>query len=347
MTAALNERREDVPEELTSSVDTLTAVLRAVEEPDTSPQDRQAVTDSAQDVDSTLKVISDDGTPGKVREQLTALVKQVTATLKAGQETDVRPEDRSRVFLVVKRTTPALKMVGDPETPPKLRGQAKTLINNVNKGAEQNQGSGEEGLATLWTSSGAEPLADPDIPKGLREDVGEESTRVSKHIRQASDPESSPQERDEARQEMREGTARMRDAQEEAAAARDRPDASLGKAAEVCTNAIFAAVQERKLSKGLKDVTPQSWDSAGVKDFWKASDEGNDLLDVRAQLQNDEHTHAPFEVARLITNLAEVVPQKDLTVTLAGKPAAHCKQTAVYLDRQGITAGDWLTTQDW
>ncbi|WP_405582595.1 hypothetical protein [Streptomyces sp. NBC_01092] len=296
---------------------------------------------------STLGVISDDGTPGKVREQLTGLVKQVTATLKAGQEPDVQPEDRSRVFLVVQRTTPALKMVGDPETPPKLRGLAKTLINNVSNGAEQNHGSGEEGLATLWASSGVEPLADADIPKGLREDVGEESTRVSQHIRRASDPESSPEERDEARREMREGTARMRDAQEEAAAARDRPDTSLGKAAEVCTNAIFGAVQERKLSKGLKDVTPQSWDSAGVKDFWKASAEGNAMLDVRAQLQNDEHTHAPFEVARLITNLADVVPEKDLTVTLAGKPAAHCKQTAVYLDRQGITAGDWLSTPDW
>ncbi|MER5938784.1 hypothetical protein ABT121_15845 [Streptomyces sp. NPDC001928] len=346
MTAALNARREDLPEELTSSVDSLTSVLRATEDPDTAPQDREAITDSAQDVASTLGVISDDGTPGKVREQLTGLVKQVTAALKAGQEPDVRPEDRSRVFLVVKRTTSALKVVGDPETPQELRGDTEKSIRNLNFAAEHSQGKGDEGVAAQWGGAGMQPVAAGDMPEEQRKDLANESRQFSRHVKEATDPESSPNERKEALREVRKATPRMRDAVEKATAAQEQPNAALGKAAEVCTNAIFSDVQERKLAEALKEVTPQSWNSEGVKDFWKASDEGNDMLDVRAQLQNDEHTHAPFKVTLLISHIAEAVPRKELALTLAGKPAAHCKRTAVYLEGKGVTAGDWLTSDE-
>lgn len=346
MTTTLNARREDVPEELTSSVDTLTDTLKEVEDPDTSPQDREAVTDSAREVASALTVISDDSTPVELREQLTVLVKQVTSTLEAGQEPDVPPEDRSRLFLVVKRTTAALDTVTDSATSPKLQGLLPTIITDLNYASEQGRGGGELGVTALRASSSMDLLSDSHVSQKQREELAEETARVSRLLRRASDPKSSPQERAEARQEMRDRTSRMKDEQEDASSGQEPPDASLGKAAEVCATAIFDTVSDRKLARGLKDLTPSSWDSEGVRDFWKASEEGDNVLDVRAQLRNNEHTHAPFQVAQLITGLAEILAGKDLIGTLGGKSTAHCRQTAVYLEEEGVTAGDWLTTDE-
>ncbi|MFH8694747.1 hypothetical protein [Streptomyces chartreusis] len=343
VTTTLSARREDVPEELTASVDTVTAALRAAEAPDTTPQDRGAVTDSAKELASALEVISDDSTPAEVREQLTALVKQVTATLEAGQAPDVPPEDRSRLFLVVKRMTAAFGLVADAQTPQGVREPTVAAIRDTNEAEEQDKGRDETGL-TISSSMGL--ISDKQIPEKQRERLAEITAEVSRLMKRATDPEASPEERAEVQREMNDRTSRMKDEQEEAASAQEPPDSPLGEAAEVCTNAVFEAVSQRELSTGLEDVTPPDWDSTGVKDFWKASDEGNDVLDVRAQLENDEHTHAPFEVAPLITGLAEIVEGKDLTGKLGGKPAAHCRQTAVYLQEEGITTGSWLPSDE-
>ncbi|MFD5845535.1 hypothetical protein [Streptomyces chartreusis] len=368
VTAALNARRDDVPEELKSSVDSLTDTLRVVAAPETKPQDRGAVTDSARALASTLGVISDDSTPGELRNRLTGLVKQVTAAMKAGQEPDVAEEDVSRLFLVAKRTTSALDTIADRKTPRKTREQLATIVENVNYGMEKTKGEGETGRAGAAvgasigflnrpnpsqdetgsnTAAASSPAEESRSGSDGRTDLGDRSQQVSQEMKRASDPDASPEERAEALREMRKHTARMKAEQRKAAAAQEEPDADLGGAAEVCANAIFISVSERKLSKGLEDLTPQSWDSTGVKDFWKARAEGNKVLDVRAFLRNNENTHAPFEVAKLIISLAVIVPLHELPSTVGDKPTAHCKQAASYLDEDGFTAGDWAAGDDY
>ncbi|WP_435210631.1 hypothetical protein [Streptomyces sp. bgisy034] len=341
------ERRADVPGELTSSVDSLTATLQEVVDPDTTPQDREAVTESAQALASALAVITDDSTPGGLRDRLTGLVKQVTATLEVGLEPDVPAEDRSRVFLVADRTTVVLKGFGGPKAPATLGPQQLKDIVNVNYTAAQSRGGGNTGRGSQGMSLAVSDFHNLSMSSERRAAFAAAITQAGRQMRAASDPESSPQERAEARHEMSKQIARMEDEQKKVASSQEQPEASLGKAAEVCTNAIFNNVPEGEISDGLKDVTPRSWETAGVKDFWKASDEGNDVLDVRAQLSNDEHAHAPFQVARLIVGLADVLPANDLPTTVGGEPAAHCKRTATYLDEQGISAGDWVAPDDW
>ncbi|MFE5815521.1 hypothetical protein ACFQ6S_19210 [Streptomyces sp. NPDC056479] len=346
----------------------MTATLRAVEDPATSPQDRGAVIDSAKALAAALEVISDDNTPGKLQDRLTALVKQTTATLDAGQEPGVGPEDRSRLFVVVKRTTAALDTIADPKAPEKQGKQLAAIVKDVNYALEQSNGAGEMGGTAIFVSSSLSFLitlnasseqggvsqgqssASQEASQGVRgkydeqqQQLADASEQVSRSMRRASDPKASSEDRADAQREVSERTTHMKDEQKESASDQDPPDAALGKAAEVCTNAIFGVVSDRKISNGLKGLTPSSWDSTGVKDFWKAKEEANDMLDVRAQLQNDEHAHGPFALARLIERLADVVPGNELTGTV-GNAALHCTQTAFYLEEDGITVGTWLTS---
>ncbi|MFC8245695.1 hypothetical protein [Streptomyces chartreusis] len=362
MTATLNARRDDVPEELKSSVDSLTDTLRAVAAPEEKPQDRGAVTESARALASTLGVIVDDGTPAGLRDQLTGLVKQVTAALEAGQEPDVPAEDRSRLFMVSARTTSALDMIADTDTPQKVRTQLATIVEDLNYAMEHTNGGGETGRTGVPVSASIGYLVDSAPPQhstgsntaGQREsgsgdqrELLNRSERTGQEMRRASDPDSSQEERSEARGEMRRQTARMKDEQRKAAADQESTDAPLGEAAEGCANAIFNTVSERRLSNGLKDLTPQSWDSVGVKDFWKASADEKSMLDVRAFLRNDQNTHAPFLVEDLIVSLADFVRVDELNTAVGGSSAARCKQSAQYLEEnRGVIAGDWGDSDD-
>ncbi|MEV1064221.1 hypothetical protein [Streptomyces sp. NPDC050263] len=325
----------------------MTTTLETVEDPETTPQDRQAVIESTKELTSTLAVISDDSTPPELQEQLTPLVKQVTATLEVGNDPSVPPEDRSRLLLVVKRTASALDAIRAPETPQNLRGQLIDIVADANSALETSRGTEETGTTLMMTSTSAELGLDQDTRPADRPglvDDAQQGNQLAKHM---NDPRTPPEEQAEARQELRDRTPRMKDRQEDAASAQRLPEASLGRAAEVCTNAIFNAKPERELAKGLEDLVPQKWDTEGVKDFWKAKEERDDSLDVLAQLQNDEHTHAPFPVAPLITELAELIPGDDLLSTLGGKPASSCRQTAVYLEADaGITVTPWLMEPD-
>ncbi|MFJ9749700.1 hypothetical protein [Streptomyces chartreusis] len=368
MTAALNARRDDVPEELKSSIDSLTDTLWAVAAPETKPQDRGAVTESAEALASTLGVISDDSTPGEVRDQLTALVKQVTAAMDAGQDPDVAEEDGSRLFVVAKWTTSALDTIAARKTPQRTGEQLATIVENVNYSMEKTKGAGETGRAGVAVGASIGFLIGPNPPQDSTgsntaatsspaeesgndsedpTDVGGSSEKVSQYMRRASDPDSSQAERSEALREMRKHTARMKDEQRKAAAAQEEPNAALGEAAEVCVTAIFGTVSERKLSKELEDLTPQSWDTTGVKDFWRARAEGNEVLDVRAFLRNEVNTHAPFEVGALVVDLARMVPLRDLPSTVGIKPTSYCKQAAKYLEENEVSAGDWAAGDDY
>ncbi|MEU3620207.1 hypothetical protein ABZ725_49240 [Streptomyces sp. NPDC006872] len=339
----------------------MTTTLEAVEDPATTPQDRQAVIESTKELTATLAVISDDSAPDELQEQLTPLVKQVTATLEVGTDPSVPPEERSRILLVVKRTTSVLGAIRSPETPQNLRGQLIAIVTDANSALEMSRGGEETGTALMLTSTSAElgleqdtphsdqptPHSDTPTPDADRQELVDDAQQGNQLVKKMSDPRTSPQERAEAREELRDRTPRMKGRQEAAASAHSLPEAPLGKAAEACTNAIFNAKSERELAKGLEDLVPRKWDTEGVKDFWKAKEERDDSLDILAQLQNDERTHAPFPVAPLITELAELIPGDDLLSTLGRKPASSCRQTAVYLQADaGITVTPWLMESD-
>ncbi|MGW0949519.1 hypothetical protein ACWD4O_44300 [Streptomyces sp. NPDC002623] len=334
----------------------MTTTLEVVEDPGTTPQDRQAVIESTEELTETLAVISDDSVPDELQEQLTPLVKQVTATLEVGTDPSVPPEDRSRVLLVVKRTTSVLDAIRSPETPQDLRGQLIAIVTDANSALEMSRGGEETAKALLLTSTSVELALDQQTPHTDkhplhadqyplhvdRQELMDDAQQGNQLVKVMSDPRRSSEERTEAREELRDRTPGMKSRQEKAVSAQRPPEASFGKAAEVCTNAIFDATPEHKLAKGLEELLPEKWDTEGVKDFWKAKEERNDSFDVLAQLQNDERAHAPFDIAPLITELAELVPGDALLSTLGGKPTLFCRQTALDLETDaGITVAPW------
>ncbi len=280
-----------------------------------------------------------------------ALVKQVTSTLEVGHDESVPPEERSMLILVVKRTTSTLRMICDPKTPPKLRGHLIAIVLQGNDALKRSHGSNKWRWAMMPMSSSADiiqgyksprtqqkELAQPD---GEQEELAETTHRVSSMVQKVNDPRTSEADKAKATKDAKAETARMREQQEEVAATQDQPKDPLGKAAETCTNAIFDSTVEHDLSEGLKDLTPKRWNSEGVKDFWKSKEQGDESLDVLAQLRNDESTHASFEITSLIIKLAEILPEKDLVANL-GMGSLYCQKTAAYLDELGVTAGSWL-----
>lgn len=101
-------------------------------------------------------------------------------------------------------------------------------------------------------------------------------------------------------------------------------------------------VGRERTPQELKDLVPGSWRPEGVKDFWKSKEKSDILLDVLAELQNNQRVHAPIDIAPLITELAKVVPRSDLWSTI-GSRASYCQSTAVYLDEDyGVAVGTWL-----
>ncbi|WP_159392858.1 hypothetical protein [Streptomyces cyaneogriseus] len=359
VTTALQGEKERAPEELASAVDTLISIVSAVETPETLAQDRQGVIESAENLASALAVISDPNTPRELKEELTAIVQQVTSTLEVVHGPRVPSESRSMLILVVKRTTSTLDLICDSKTPQKLRGMLIGIVKDTNYALErspetrngstrspnsnESRAPAQDAEIRMLLGSSSAIVSDRRTPTGEREKLADVTQQVSSLLRKATDPGTSQEERSEARKELDERTARMKDQQEESASAQERPEESLGKAAAVCTSAIFESTPESTLMRGMKRLVPAEWEDEGVKDFWKAQERSNDQLDVLAQLRNNEHSHAPFEVAPLITELAELVPHDKLFGSL-GPSALSCEQTASYLDEEfGITVGTWLT----
>lgn len=360
VTTALEEEKERAPEELESAVDTLISVVSAVESPETLAQDRQAVIESAENLAAALAVLSDPNTPRELKEELTAIVQQVTSTLEVVHGPRVPSESRSMLILVVKRTTSTLDLICDTKTPQKLRGMLIGIVKDTNYALErspegartgstrspdsnESRAPAQDAEIRMLLGSSSAIVSDRKTPPGEQEKLADVTQHVSSLLRKATDPGTSQEERSEARKELDERTARMKDQQEQSASAQERPEESLGKAAAVCTSAIFESTPESALMRGMKRLVPAEWEDEGVKDFWKAQEKSNDQLDVLAQLRNNEHSHAPFEVAPLITELAELVPHDKLFGSL-GPSALSCQQTASYLDEEfGITVGTWLT----
>ncbi|MFF7216504.1 hypothetical protein ACFZAU_39240 [Streptomyces sp. NPDC008238] len=348
-TKKLNEQKERVSEELVSTVGTLSTMIDAVQDPTTSPQDRQGVIESTENLAATLAAIGDPKTSPELRKELTAMVKQVTSALKAVNDPRVPAEERSILILVVKRTTSALDMIRDSHTPPDVRDRLIAIVNDISYATERSQHgvasrSYPEGFASygLPVSSSLTILVDPNTPPKEREKLANSTQQVGALLKTINDPGTSQEERAEAIEELEEKAARMKDQQEHSVSAQERPDQSLGKAAAFCTSAIFESTPEHDLMQGLRKLLPTRWADEGVKDFWKAEEENNKTLDILVQLQSDTRTRGPFPVKKLIPELAELVPHDRLFASL-GPSALSCEQTATYLAEDGTTVGTWLS----
>ncbi|MER5209509.1 hypothetical protein ABT063_02680 [Streptomyces sp. NPDC002838] len=348
VTVDLSQKLTEAPEELAPSVTQLITTLQEVEDPETSPQERDGVIRSAKEIVSTLETIDDPRTPDDLREELIGIVKQVTSALEVGSDPSVPPEDRAMTILTVQRSTSALDMIGDLTTPQELRVHLINIVNQVNYVLRRSHGANLKGSSDMERSVryavpmgvASATISDPETHDGERKGLAETTDEASSSLQEAGDPRVSEEDRAKAQEALDEEIARMKEKLEETVSAQGLPDVPLGKASEVCTNAVFDSVPEQVLIGGLQELTPADWDTEGVKDYWKAKESGTGSLDVLAQLQNNKYDNAPFEVARLITKLAEFVPASELFSTV-GTPGLHCLQSARHLDQQGIKAGTW------
>ncbi len=357
VTADLSSLKERVPGDLVPSVEQLTATVRATQDPTTPPQERGAVVRSAQAVSAALEVIGDPGTSPAIRGQLTGLVKQVVGTLGTASRPGLPPGARSSVAFVAEHSASALRAIGDGTTPGDLRndlvgatgGALAAVRGTLGDFPHAGHGTGARGAqvqqaldAARKVSVGASVAADPDTP-----DEGQKATAQSAHqagatLARSADPSASDEERKKARKEADQRIDRMEQKLEEAISAQGLPDVPLGKAAEVCTNAVFDSAAEDTLGRDLGSLLPEKWNAEGVKDFWKSRDMGNDALDVLTQLRNDEYADAPVEVKRLVPGLAASVPA-DRIFGMLGRPALHCLKAAQQLDHDfGVKSGSWV-----
>ncbi|MEU0084733.1 hypothetical protein [Streptomyces sp. NPDC006274] len=330
----------------------LTATLKAVKDPKTSPQERGEVTGIAQQVTSALAVISNPETPPETREQLTVIVRQVASALEGSHDAQVPAELRATITSTLEQATSALGVIGDPETPPELRKQLNLILQPLTAalapGSDGVPGRSARTVPEIARVAGpaadvaraTEMVSDPKTPPQQRRELARATARAASSLPKLGDPEGSKKDRAKAQEVFRQQTAEMKEKQEEAASAQDVPDVPLGEAAEVCTNAIFTTVSDRALGWSLKNLLPPKWEIEGVKDFWKAREESADSLNVIAQLRNGAHADAPFDVGQLTTRLAELIPASSLYGRV-GTPALHCLQAAWHLDQAGVTAGTW------
>jgi|UniRef100_A0AAU3HYK2 hypothetical protein len=356
----LNETKENVPEELAPTVDELATTLEAVKAPGTSLRDRQGVIESVGHLTTALTATGDVSTPPKLRKQLIAFVEQVSSVLKVSYDSQVPSETRSSLLLIMKRTTSALDMICDPQTPAELRGQLITisggLADAAGAGHQTEEIRGFEEQMSIAQADAAAPETSPDtaalgisleaatleMPPENRKELVRTVHEQNEKLKVFNNPKSSPEDRAAAENDMRKRSARLSDQQEKATSDQGRPEDPLGKAAETCTNAIFESSAGNELPQELKDLVPGSWRPEGVKDFWKSKEKSDILLDVLAELQNNQRVHAPIDIAPLITELAKVVPRSDLWSTI-GSRASYCQSTAVYLDEDyGVAVGTWL-----
>ncbi|MET9422083.1 MULTISPECIES: hypothetical protein [unclassified Streptomyces] len=352
-TANLAEAGEDAPAELASAVEQLTATLKAVQDPKTSPQEREEVTDIAQQVTSALAVISNPETPAELREQLTVMVRQVASAVEGGLDPRVPPELRADTISTVQQATSTLDMICDPETLPELRRELILIMNPLTAALSQ-AGAGVSGRSAgsvpelnrlkgpaAVVAGAAEMASDPKTPPAQRLKLAKATGQAASSLPKLGDPEGSQEGGAKAEEVFRKQSAEVKKRKEEAASARGVPNVPLGEAAAVCTNAIFANVSDRALGLSLKTLLPSKWEIQGVQDFWKAQEKGDDSLVVLAKLRNGDHADAPFEVGKLTTRLAELVPARDLFGEI-GAPGLHCLQAAWHLEQAGIAAGTWV-----
>lgn len=338
----LDDKKADAPEELVPSVEQLTDVLQAVNDTQTPPQERDGAVRSAQQVDSALDAISDTETPVEVRDRLTGLVPQVTAALSAAIGSQTPPESGT-LALIVARTASVLSVVENQDTPPDVQESlvdgAENLLSAVqngtpigNEGAHAAAGRGDTDGQLEWkmlVSNGLETAGDPNTPENERKGLAKSAHEGSET--QPGDPEAQQKK------------LRLKEDLRKAISEQGLPNEPLGKAAEVCTNSVFESVLDTTLADDLQTLTPESWNSEGVRDFWKSRETANDSLDVIAQLQDDTYDNTALAIKRMIPQLADSLPADELYSWL-GVRARDCLQAAARLDNEmGVQSGSWLS----
>ncbi|GAB2878676.1 hypothetical protein GCM10027074_53640 [Streptomyces deserti] len=350
ITEELSQKTTEVPKTLEPAVARLTATLQAAQNPETTPQEKDGIIDSTKEIAAVLETINDPDTPADVREKLIGIVKQVTSALEVVSDSSVPPEERAMTILTVQRSTSVLKTIGDSATPQGLRDDLSNSVDHLTRVVlRRSQGETTRGSIPSQQSLGAERtiavalamISESETSEGDSKGLAGTTSDSSSSLDGSSDPRVSNEDREREKKELAEKIERLEKQVEEVASARGLPDVPLGEAAEVCTNAMFTSVTEPKLIGGLTDLAPAKWDSEGVKDYWKSKESGQDSLDVQAQLQNDKLDHAPFDIARLIPELAKATPAGELFGTV-GTPALHCLRSALHLHREGVEAGTWL-----
>ncbi|MGW2640933.1 hypothetical protein [Streptomyces sp. NPDC001348] len=353
-TKVLEQKKAEVPGELAPSVEQLTATLRAVDAPGTPPQNRDAVIRTARSVSSALAVIDDPGTPRAVRAQLTELVKQVASTVGAADSPGIRPEMRRAYFYAADKSANAYRLIDNPETPPAVAHAANRIIANLARSAQHDakgksfkeQSSTRTGqepgpavlqLATVLAALGDQHSSDDGGRSSLAQTAGEASSSLDG----SNDPGASDDAQEQARQELQKQLTELEKGFDKYLSAQPLPSEQLGKAAEVCTNAIFETASEGTLARYLESVLPHTWNTAGVSDFWKSEEKGNDSLEIFTQLRNEHITDAPMAIKQLVPKLADSVPASQL-FTAVGSSALHCLRAASQLDQNGIDSGTWV-----
>ncbi|MFF9812616.1 hypothetical protein [Streptomyces sp. NPDC014006] len=335
--ADLDAKKNDVPEELVPSVQQLTDVLQAVNDTQTPPQQRDGAVRSAQQVASALEVIDDPDTPAAVRDRLTGMVRQVAAALTAANASETPPESGT-LAVVVARSASVLGVVAGQDTPPDVENDLVGAANNVFSAVQEGTANGE---GRTGAAVGAQPASQMVVATGL-ETASNSNTSEDKrkgiaqsaHEASASEP-GDPGAADKKR--------RLEKALKEAISDQGLPDEPLGKAAELCTNSVFQSVPDTTLAEYLQNLTPDTWDSEGVQDFWKSREARNDSLDVIAQLRNDKVDDTALAIKQMIPQLAHSLPANDIFSSL-GVPALHCLQAAMQLDQEaGVRAGNWVS----
>ncbi|MFF7855089.1 hypothetical protein [Streptomyces sp. NPDC007904] len=351
VTAELAQKMTEVPEVLEPAVAQLTATLQEVQDPETSPQEKDGIISCAKQITAALEAIDDPRVPAEVREELIGIVEQVTSVLEAAGDPSVPPEERALTVLTVQRSTSVLKIIGDPRTPRELRDHLVNCLDQLHRvvlrrtdGGGNLRGNSPPQLSPrseMTIGVALATISESETSDGDRKGLAETSDEASSSLQDTGDPRVSEEDRERERKELDEKIARLEKQLEDAASARRLPDVPLGEAAEVCSNAMFKSAPERVLIGGLTDLTPAKWDTEGVKDYWKSQKAGDKRLDVQAQLRNNTLDHSPFEVARLMPELAEFVPARELFGTV-GTPGLHCLRSALHLDEQGTETGTWL-----
>ncbi|POX54806.1 hypothetical protein C3489_13060 [Streptomyces sp. Ru71] len=338
LAADLEDKKADVPEELVPSVDQLTDVLQAVSDTQTPPQERDGAVRSAQQVESALEVIADPGTPAAVRDRLTGLVQQVAAALSEANGAQT-PQVSGTLGVVVARSASVLGVVARQDVPPDVEndlvGAADNLFSSVQEGTaneDEGTGAGGAGGQLAWhmlTATAVETGGDPNTADDKRKGIAQGAHENSRT--RPGDPGAADKKR------------RLEQDLKAAIADQGLPDEPLGKAAEVCTNAVFESVPDTTLAEDLQNLTPDTWNSEGVQDFWKSRESENESLDVFAQLRNDKVDNTALAIKQMIPQLADSLPAKDIFSSL-GVHALDCLQAAVRLDAEaGVQSGSWLS----
>ncbi|MFF9131548.1 hypothetical protein [Streptomyces sp. NPDC014806] len=336
VTADLDAKKQDLPDELVPSVDQLTDVLAAVSDAQTPPQQRDDTVRSAQQVAAALDAIADPATPEAVRAQLTGLVRQVASALDMASRPGTPSEDARLRTLVVARTASVLRLVADQDAPPYVTRRLSDTAHHLlaappqeTPGASSAAAADEQRAWNMLGATALETASDRNTSDDQRKELAE-----SAHEASASKP---------GDPKAKEKRSRLEKDVKKAVQDQGLPDEPLGRAAQLCTNSVFDAVPDTTLAKDLRDLVPAAWDSEGVRDFWKSEEAANAALDVYAQLRNKKMADSALAIERMLPGLAGSLPADELYYSL-GLRARHCLKAAVQLDTQAhVDAGNWFS----